>query len=360
MSTMSETHKKMARFDTAGAIDCDVHPPTPRRADLLPYLDDYWQEMVTSREVDVLELMGYPERTRPYMRPDWTWSGDPLVQVQENLLDPLGLEGAILNVVSGTHALFDPYLAAAICRATNDWLADKWLSRDSRLRASMLVPVQNVEAAVEEIERRADDKRFVQVLTLAMTELPLGRRTYWPIYEAAEKHGLPIGIHAGSNFRHAPSHSGFHSFLIEDHVVQPQGFATQVASLISEGVFVKYPKLKAVMIESGVTWMPALMWRMSKDWRGTRIEVPWVKDAPADIIRRHIRMTSQPFDGPDDVEDVARTLDHLLSDDMLLFSSDYPHWHFEGLDVLPEGLPEAKVNKILRDNVLATYPRFGG
>lgn len=351
----------MTKIDTTGAIDCDVHPPSPRRDDLLPYLDDYWKEIVTTRDVDVLELMGFPERTRPYMRPDWkTNGGDPLEAMQKNLLDPLKLDHAILNVVSGAHALFDPYLSAAICKATNDWLADKWLDRDPRLRASMLVPFQNVEAAVEEIERLAGDKRFVQVLTLAMTELPLGRRIYWPIYEAAEKHGLPIGIHAGSNYRNAPSHSGFHSFLIEDHVAQPQGFSTQVASLISEGVFAKYPKLKAVMIESGVTWVPPLMWRMSKDWRGARIEVPWVKDSPAEMMRKHIRVTSQPFDGPDDPADVAKALEHMLSDDMLLFSSDYPHWHFEGLDVLPEGMPEAAVNKLLRENVLATYPRLGG
>lgn len=351
----------MAKFDTTGAIDCDVHPPSPRRADLLPYLDDYWKEIVTTREVDVLEMNSFPERTLPYMRPDWRANGaDPLEAMQKNLLDPLKLDLAILNVVSGAHALFDPYLSAAICRATNDWLIDKWLNRDSRLRASMLVPFQNVEAAVEEIERLADDKRFVQILTLSATELPLGRRIYWPIYEAAEKHGLQLGIHAGSNYRNAPSHSGFHSFLIEDHLAHTQGFATQIASLISEGVFTKYPQLKAVAIESGVTWVPPLMWRMSKDWRGARIEVPWVKDAPADIIRRHVRMTTQPFDLPDDPAEVPKALDHLLSDEMLLFSSDYPHWNFEDLDVLPEGIPDATLAKLLRDNILATYPRLGG
>jgi len=344
----------------AGAIDCDVHPPLPRRADLLPYVDNYWREVMISREIDVLELTGFPERTRPYMRPDWAGEGDPLERMQRNLLDPLDLGHAILNVVSGAHALFDPYLSEVICRATNDWIAEKWLDRDPRLRASLLVPFQNVEAAVEEIERRAGDKRFVQILTLAMTELPLGRRIYWPIYEAAEKHGFALGVHAGTNFRSAPSHSGFHSFLIEDHVAMPQGFSTQVASLIAEGVFVKFPKLKAVMIESGVTWVPPLMWRMSKDWRGARVEVPWVKEAPAHVIREHVRMTSQPFDGPDDAADLERALSHLLSDDMLLFSSDYPHWHFEGFDVLPAGLPEKLLDKVLRGNALATYPRLGG
>ena len=357
---MTVMQKISAPVVTSGAIDCDVHPPLPRRNDLMPYLDDYWREIAMSRDVDILELMSFPERTAPYMRPDWKAAGDPLEVLQRNLLDPLDLRYAILNVVSGAHALYDPYLAAAICRATNDWLAEKWLDRDSRLRASMLVSFQNVEAAVEEIEHRAADKRFVQILTIAMGELPAGRRTYWPIYEAAERHGLPLGMHAGSAFRHAPSHSGFHSFLIEDHIAQTQGFATQVASLIAEGVFVKYPKLKTVMIESGVTWVPPLMWRMSKDWRGSRIEVPWVKEAPADIIRSHVRVTSQPFDGPEDPAELEKALSHLVSDEMLLFSTDYPHWHFEGLNVLPDGFPESLLEKVLRLNPLSTYPRLGG
>ncbi|WP_127103932.1 amidohydrolase family protein [Pararhodobacter zhoushanensis] len=357
---MSDTLTKPRAITTAGAIDTDVHPPLPRQADLLPYVDDYWKETFQSRDIDVLELMSAPERTKPYRRPDWVGEGDALVAMQKNLLDPLELGHAILNVVSGAHALFDPYLAQAVCRATNDWLADTWLDRDSRLRGSMLVPFQNVPAAVAEIERLASDKRFVQILTLAAGELPLGRQTYWPIFEAAEKHGLPIGIHAGSMLRHAPSHSGYHSFLIEDHIAMTQGFATQIASMIAEGVFAKYPDLKVVAIESGVSWIPPLMWRMSKDWRGTRIEVPWVKDSPAALIRRHVRVTSQPFDGPEDPAEVEKMLSHLLSDDMLLFSSDYPHWHYEGLDVLPHGVPDALLQKAMRSNALATYPRLGG
>jgi len=357
---MNAIQKTSGNTVLAGAIDCDVHTPLPRRDDLMPYLDEYWREISMSRDVDVLELMSSPERTKPYMRPDWKSAGDPLEAMQRNLLDPLGLRYAILNVMSGAHALYDPYLSAAICKATNDWLADKWLDRDPRLRASMLVPFQNVEAAVEEIERLAGDKRFVQILTIVGGELPAGRRVYWPIYEAAERHGLPLGIHAGSSFRNAPSHSGFHSFLIEDHISQTQGFSTQVASLIAEGVFVKYPKLKVVAIESGVTWVPPLMWRMSKDWRGSRIEVPWIKEQPADIIRTHLRVTSQPFDGPDDPAELEKVLSHFLSDDMLLFSTDYPHWHFEGFNVLPNGFPEAQLEKVLRTNALATYPRLGG
>ena len=41
---------------------------------------------------------------------------------------------------------------------------------------------------------------------------------------------------------------------------------------------------------------------------------------------------------------------------MLLFSTDYPHWHFDGKDALPDGLPDHLLRKILVDNALKTYP----
>jgi len=43
---------------------------------------------------------------------------------------------------------------------------------------------------------------------------------------------------------------------------------------------------------------------------------------------------------------------------LLLFSTDYPHWHFEGDEALPEGLPADLVRKIMVDNPLATYGRL--
>jgi hypothetical protein len=44
----------------------------------------------------------------------------------------------------------------------------------------------------------------------------------------------------------------------------------------------------------------------------------------------------------------------------LLFSTDYPHWHFDGEDVLPEGLSESMIRRLLVDNALETYPRLSG
>ena len=96
-------------------------------------------------------------------------------------------------------AQFSEDLGVAFARALNDWIAQEWLDRDARLRASIVVPMQNAEYAVDEINRCAPDRRFVQVMLLVGSENTLGRRQYWPIYAAAERHGLPIGIHAGQH-----------------------------------------------------------------------------------------------------------------------------------------------------------------
>jgi hypothetical protein len=69
-----------------------------------------------------------------------------------------------------------------------------------------------------------------------------------------------------------------------------------------------------------------------------RSEVPWVDRTPAEIFRDHFRLTIQPLDAPDSADTIARAIDHLRSDELLLFSSDYPHWQFDGDEILPKGL----------------------
>jgi uncharacterized protein len=105
-----------------------------------------------------------------------------------------------------------------------------------------------------------------------------------------------------------------------------------------EGVFIKYPKLKAVLIESGVSWLAPYLWRLNKFWRGTRMETPWIDRLPSEIVKDHIRLTTAPFDAPDDPEMLARIIDQLPSEDMLLFASDFPHWQHDGDDMLPNGI----------------------
>jgi predicted TIM-barrel fold metal-dependent hydrolase len=221
-----------------------------------------------------------------------------------------------------------------------------------------VVPMHSAELAAKEIERKAADPRFVQVLVWEMGELPLGRRQHWPIYRVAEQHDLPIGIHAGSSFRHPPTNLGWPSYYLEDYVSWGTGFAGVLNSLISEGVFVEFPRLKVVLMESGVTWLPGWMWRANKTWRGIRAEVPWLEKSPAEYAREHVRLTIQPFDEPPRADQLQRIIQEIDCDEMLLFSTDYPHWHFDGKDAVPDGLPDTLVRKILIDNPLKTFPRL--
>ena len=181
---------------------------------------------------------------------------------------------------------------------------------------------------------------------------------FWPIYAAAERHGLPIGIHAGSAYRHPVTPLGWPSYYTEDYAAQAAAFQQCLSSLICEGVFSKFPNLRVVLLESGFTWLPAHLWRLTKFWRGLRMEIPWVDRAPTEIVRDHVRLTVQPCDGPPNEQMFQTLMDHMDSDELLLFSTDYPHWQFDGTEALPAGLSPAMARKIMVDNPLATYSRL--
>jgi len=136
-----------------------------------------------------------------------------------------------------------------------------------------------------------------------------------------------------------------------------QVFQSQVLNLVVEGVFDRFPNLRMALVEGGWTWLPSLMWRIDKDWKGLRREVPWNTQPPSGYIRDRLRLTLQPLDAPEDrPETLNDVIDAMGSDDLLMFSTDYPHWHFESPEqALPAGLSDVRRRKILRDNARAFY-----
>ena len=57
-------------------------------------------------------------------------------------------------------------------------------------------------------------------------------------------------------------------------------------------------------------------------------------------MRDHVRLTIQPFDTPPDQSGIEQLIEQIGSDRMLLLSSDYPHWQFDGDSPIPAGLAE--------------------
>jgi predicted TIM-barrel fold metal-dependent hydrolase len=343
------------------AIDCDLHLPVPGMDELLPYLDDFWRDTVVARGIKRLDLQSLGKSPLS-VRPDWRLPPgqklDPAM-LRQHVLDRWQLRYAICNCLHGAIALQDEDLGSAIVSAVNDWVADQWLSREPRLKGSILVHAENPQRAAEEIDKRAGDPRFVQVILLAMQSTLYGKRTFWPVFEAAERASLAVAIHAGSLYRHPPSVLGWPSYCVNDLVNQSFAFQTQLMSLLMEGVFTKFPRLKVVLLESGFGWMPNFIWRANKTWKGTRMEIPWVDRMPGDVIREHVRIATQPFDAPGAPGRLEKVIDHIGSDSMFVFASDYPHWHFEGDEAISPDLPVGMANRLKYETPAATYARLG-
>jgi uncharacterized protein len=219
--------------------------------------------------------------------------------------------------------------ATALSQAVNDWQIENWVKPEPRLRAGIVVPQEDAAFAASEIERRANDRRFVQVIFSPRAADPIGHRRYWPIYEAAERNDLPLGLHsAGFSGGHPSTSSGWPTYYMQEHYSFFTAMQGVVTSLIFEGVFERFPKLKVVLIEGGFTWAPALGWRMDKHWERMRSEIPHVKRPPSEYLRENFWFTTQPIEEPSKPAHLAEIIDW-LGWDRLIFSSDYPHWDFD-------------------------------
>ena len=105
-----------------------------------------------------------------------------------------------------------------------------------------------------------------------------------------------------------------HSYL-EDYLGNSQVVAqAQLTSLVTEGVFAEMPGLRVTVAECGSTWLPTMLWRFDKDWKGVWREVPWVDRPPSEMVREHVRFTTAPIHLPADPGQAREALDLLGSE----------------------------------------------
>lgn len=340
--------------------DCDLHPTPNSPADLRPYLDArWWQHLQTFgalRRHGCLTGSAYPKGSPGANRrdadpPEGGKPGGSLAFMQSQHLDPNNVQLGILNMISPhPGGVQNPGMSAAMCTAINDWQVAEWTSRDSRLRASVMVPYEQPMDAAAEIDRRAGDANFAQVLLLSRTAEPLGQRRYWPIYEAATRAGLPIGVHA-FGYGGAPLTSGgWPSFYIEEMFGHACCCQSVVTSMIIEGVFERFPTLRVLLVESGFAWVPSLAWRMDANWKTIKQENPGLTRLPSEVMRQNIWFTTQPMEEP---ENPAHLLDIMdwIGWDRLMFATDYPHWDYDNPETcMPVKLTPAQRAALFHDN----------
>jgi predicted TIM-barrel fold metal-dependent hydrolase len=335
-----------------GAIDCDVHVAPASIDALAPYMDDYWRDYLANAGLRLT-----PNVTGAYPESDPAPPAD-IDALREQLLDPSGVRRAVLTCLSAFDATRNAYFEAAICKAINDWLAAEWLARDDRLRASMVIPTLDEEAATQEVERVGSQPGFVQVLVPIRTDARWGMRRFHELHEAIAAHDLVLGLHAWGRPGLAPTPAGFTHSYFEDYLANSQVIAqAQLMSLVSEGVFDRVPSLRVALLECGFSWLPPMLWRFDKDWKAVWREVPWVKDRPSEYVKRHFRATTAPAQLPADEGQVAQLAEMLGASELLMFASDHPHVHGgEGsLDVLLEVLGDDGRDAVLHGNAAELY-----
>jgi predicted TIM-barrel fold metal-dependent hydrolase len=252
-------------------------------------------------------------------------------------------------------------LHAALCRAYNDWLADYVQKAPERLVGVALLPLEDVAASVRELERATEEHGFRGAF---LRPNPYRGRAlhdpdYDPVWECAQSLGVPITVHEGiSDSLPTIGRERSSNPVVQHLMSHPFEQMSACASILLEGVATRFPRLRFVFLESGSGWLPYWLDRMDSHWETWRALLPRAAEKPSDAFRRQCFIAMDPED------EMAASVARLVGDDILVWSSDYPHPDspFPGavkktLETLGK-LPAASQRKILGENGLRLYGIF--
>ncbi|HET7343746.1 MAG TPA: amidohydrolase family protein [Methylomirabilota bacterium] len=284
---------------------------------------------------------------------------DPLAMLQA--MDREGIDVAIVFRTMASHLIavdgLDPALSAATCRAFNHWLADFCEKDRARLKAAALLPLQDPRAAAQEARRAVSELGAVGLVL--SNHMVNGRPWYdaaWdPLWAEAERLGVPITFH-GIQMAYQ-EHLGrrfMDNFALAHAAGHPVEMMLAAGSLLTGGVFERFPGLRAAFLEASCGWVPWWLWvldeRVEKFGDDERFALSL---RPSEYFRRQCWVAVEP-----DEALLPHTL-AALGDDNIVISSDWPHDdsayphavdEFLALDV-----PAASQRKILWDNCARLY-----
>jgi uncharacterized protein len=388
----------MAKLPATGVVDADGHVLEP--ADLwldyleAPYRDRAIRVRVDDAGLEYLEIDGVPferlshggiamlgamgdETARP--RPDRRYMDvmpfgacDPGDRVE--WLDKEQLDAVVLYPTIGIiweSAVDDAELSDAYTRAYNRWIAD--FCRDSGGR---LVPVAHLslsdpERAARELERAvADGCRGAFVAPFTWTRVAHGHPDHDVVWAAAERLGVPIGIHPTyepdfantlTRFRNMSSTPGVGDpgAQLMSNLVVRQGVQQAFMSFFTYGTLQRFPGFTLGVLESAAGWIGSLLDRMDALFRDTMLRhLHDLVERPSDYFRRQCFISCDP-------EETAAPLiiDH-VGRDRFVWATDYPHpdhpanWR-TSLERFVEPLDEETTAAVVGRNVLRLYSPKG-
>ncbi len=311
---------------------------------------------ITEEDSQLKEYMDSPYRNRRailYPSDNWDRSlGGTLgtrARDAKSWLDAMdqgGVSTAVLFPTSGLSIgwIREPDYAAALCKAWNNFVSEKFQKVSPRLKGVALVPFQDVSEGVKELRRAIKELRLVGVMLPAVgLRKPLGHQDYWPIYEEAEKLDCMVGVHATVRGPHYFAGELFDQFIDVHTISHPFAQMIQMTSIILRGVLDRFPRLRVAFMEAGCSWVPYWMGRLDEEWekRG-QAEAPHCKKKPSEYVR-----SGRVYLHAEDYEPLVGATAQILSPQVLYYASDWPHWDNE----FPENIDHMQSRKDLSDEL---------
>lgn len=237
-------------------------------------------------------------------------------------LEDMDLDGVQAQVIYGPprgFSLADKRVATACIQAYNDWGAEFNQAAPQRLCLLAMLPSHDVEAAMVALRRAAQiGHRGAQLSIFESGKPPFD--PYWePLWTAAEEAGIPISFHLSGGTHSLFSRPG--SWEMPAFVtVAPMQLDEAMVGMIFSGVLERHPRLKIVLGESGIGWVPYVVQRMDHEYHKhyERTKDYRLQREPSAIFHDQVCLTYE--DDP-----LGVSLIPLFGEDNVMWASDYPH-----------------------------------
>jgi predicted TIM-barrel fold metal-dependent hydrolase len=224
-------------------------------------------------------------------------------------------------------------LCYAAADAHNRMLAD-FCRVDARLLATAYVPLESFEhARATTAAALRDGAKALMVPSRCPQQHAPSHVALDSVWAQAQEACVPVLFHVGGEEKMNPIykinglppvpdfHGGDDNFTSVSYMPIPNAVMQTLATLIFDGVFDRFPRLKWGAIELGAAWVPGWLRAMDSAAHAfmrneTRLQS--LSARPSEIARRQLRVTPYPH------EDTGWIVQQ-AGDQMCLFSSDYPH-----------------------------------
>lgn len=249
--------------------------------------------------------------------------------IVKRAMDAMGIDYQVLFPTPMLNLGLHPQseVEVAVAKAYARWVTERLLALDSSIKTMLYLPFSSPEACLQLIEKYADHPGVVGFMVTSIRHQPVHSNCYMPVYRALAERNLPLGFHAGYNWRDRAMES-MNKFISVHALSFPFYLMTHLTNWVINGIPERFPALKVLWIEGGLAWIPFLMQRLDNEWLMRSSEAPLLRRKPSEYMREMF-YTSQPMEIPDDLSVLEATFKMIDAPNQLMYSSDYPHWDFD-------------------------------